>query len=84
MNKKEITQIVRLQKSFCSFHLKKIVVLKSSVKKVMGGFYAVRVGRRQGVYRNWADCKEQVEGVSGAKFKKFNSLEEAQDFVDGG
>ncbi|CEG79722.1 hypothetical protein RMATCC62417_14153 [Rhizopus microsporus] len=48
----------------------------------MGAFYAVRVGRHQGVYRNWADCKEQVNGVSGAKFKKFNSLEEAQGFVD--
>lgn len=50
----------------------------------MGGYYAVRVGRHQGIYRNWSDCKEQVNGVSGAKFKKFNSLEEAQGFVDAG
>ncbi|ORE21388.1 hypothetical protein BCV71DRAFT_168867, partial [Rhizopus microsporus] len=48
----------------------------------MGGYYAVRVGRRQGIYKSWSDCKEQVLGVSGAKFKKFNSLEEAQAFVD--
>ncbi|RCH97676.1 hypothetical protein CU097_014980 [Rhizopus azygosporus] len=48
----------------------------------MGGYYAVRVGRHQGIYRNWSECKEQVNGVSGAKFKKFDSLEEAQDFVD--
>lgn len=50
----------------------------------MGGYYAVRVGRHQGIYRNWSECKEQVNGVSGAKFKKFDSLEEAQDFVDAG
>ena len=67
-----------------SFFFFIFVVLKSSVQKVMGGYYAVRVGRRQGIYKSWSDCKEQVLGVSGAKFKKFNSLEEAQAFVDAG
>lgn len=33
--------------------------------------YAVREGRRPGLYYNWADCEKQVKRYSGARFKGF-------------
>lgn len=44
-------------------------------------YYAVKVGLTPGVYMNWADCKAQVDGFSGATYKSFPTLEEAQAFV---
>lgn len=44
-------------------------------------FYAVRVGRQPGIYKTWAECLEQTGGFSGARFAKFASIEEAQDFM---
>ncbi|NP_001272937.1 ribonuclease H1 isoform 1 [Anolis carolinensis] len=48
-----------------------------------GMYYAVRKGRRTGVYRTWEECKAQVDRYPYASFKKFGSKEEAWDFVDG-
>lgn len=45
-------------------------------------FYAVRVGLVPGVYKTWDECKRNVEGYSGAKFKKFEDIEQALDFVN--
>ncbi|MFR2592566.1 MAG: viroplasmin family protein [Butyribacter sp.] len=36
-----------------------------------GKFYAVKEGRSTGVFASWAECKKQVDGYSGAKYKKF-------------
>lgn len=44
-------------------------------------FYAVRVGKKIGVYYTWADCQKQTKGVSGASFKSFPTYEEAQAFI---
>ncbi|XP_069707703.1 ribonuclease H1 [Phaenicophaeus curvirostris] len=44
-------------------------------------FYAVRKGRRSGVYRTWAECREQVNRFPAASFKKFNTEEDAWAFV---
>lgn len=44
--------------------------------------YAVAVGHRPGIYDTWSDCSAQVKGCKGAKFKKFNTEEEAQAFID--
>lgn len=46
-------------------------------------YYAVRVGRKPGIYHTWAECKEQVHEFSGAKFKKFINEEDAYAFVYG-
>nr|XP_056712528.1 ribonuclease H1 isoform X2 [Euleptes europaea] len=46
-------------------------------------FYAVRKGRRTGVYRTWEECREQVDKYQYASFKKFASEEAAWDFVNG-
>lgn len=44
-------------------------------------YYAVKVGARTGVFTSWEKCQKAVDGFSGAKFKKFHSLEEAERFV---
>lgn len=45
--------------------------------------YAVRNGRNPGIYNTWEECKEQVCGFSGAVFKSFGSLEEAENYIKG-
>lgn len=40
-------------------------------------FYVVWVGREPGIYDNWEDAKDQVDGFPGAKYKAFNTCEEA-------
>ena len=44
-------------------------------------YYAVKVGARTGAFTSWEECQKAVDGFSGAKFKKFHSLEEAERFV---
>lgn len=39
------------------------------------------VGHKPGVYEEWVDAKEQIEGVKGPKYKKFATREEAEEFV---
>ena len=45
-------------------------------------FYSVRIGKIPGIYNTWSECKEQVNGFKGAKFKKFKSQEEALNFME--
>ena len=40
-----------------------------------GKFYAVKEGRSTGVFASWAECKKQVDGYSGAKYKSFTSID---------
>ena len=42
-------------------------------------YYVVWQGQHPGVYNNWDDCKEQVEGYSDAKYKAFESREAAEE-----
>lgn len=44
-------------------------------------YYAVKKGKKIGIYHTWEDCKAQVNGYSGAMYKSFTSLEEAQDYL---
>lgn len=46
--------------------------------------YAVRVGRKPGLYYDWNNCKKQVTGFPGAEFKGFATEEEAEAFMSGG
>ncbi len=46
-------------------------------------YYAVKTGRKIGIYNTWKECHEQVNKYQGAEFKKFESQEEAQNFIDG-
>lgn len=40
-------------------------------------FYVVWSGNAPGIYDSWEECKAQVEGYPGARYKGFNSLEDA-------
>lgn len=40
-------------------------------------FYVVWQGLSPGIYDSWDECKAQVEGFAGARYKSFNSIEEA-------
>ena len=46
-------------------------------------FYAVKVGKVPGVYKTWDECKSCVEQYPGAKYKGFETEEEAWAFVNG-
>ncbi|KAK6639700.1 hypothetical protein RUM43_007975 [Polyplax serrata] len=45
-------------------------------------YYAVVRGREIGIYNTWKDCKVQVDGVADAKFRKFFSQQEAEEFIN--
>jgi ribonuclease HI len=40
-------------------------------------FYVVWQGLSPGIYDSWEECRAQVEGVAGARYKAFNSIEDA-------
>lgn len=45
-------------------------------------FYAVRKGRKPGIYENWSDCSQQVIRFPGAEYKSFDTREEAEAFMN--
>lgn len=44
-------------------------------------YYAVRKGKMPGIYNTWDECRKEVTGFKGAEYKKFNSYEEALNFM---
>jgi len=46
-------------------------------------YYVVKIGRETGIFNTWADCKSQIDGYSGAVYKKFADHEEACKFLNG-
>ncbi|MBQ1176255.1 MAG: ribonuclease H family protein [Paludibacteraceae bacterium] len=46
-------------------------------------FYTVWSGKSPGVYASWKECEEQVKGVEGAKYKSFDTREEAEKALQG-
>ena len=46
-------------------------------------FYAVKVGKTPGIYKTWAECQANTTGFSGAVFKGFETLAEAEAFMNG-
>ena len=45
-------------------------------------YYAVKKGYNPGIYTTWEACSKQVNGYSGAEFKRFHDLKEAEDFLN--
>lgn len=41
-------------------------------------FYVVWEGVTPGVYTSWTDCQLQIKGYEGAKYKSFDTREEAE------
>ncbi|KAJ2918384.1 hypothetical protein MD484_g2007, partial [Candolleomyces efflorescens] len=58
------------------------IALKVMAPKA-NAFYAVRKGHEPGVYLTWSDCERQAKGYPNAKYKKFATRAEAEDFVRG-
>jgi len=46
-------------------------------------FYAVRCGRRPGIYGTWGECVRQTQKWSRAEFKKFGRREDAEAWFAG-
>lgn len=46
-------------------------------------FYAVKTGRKPGIYLSWDACKAQITGFSGAVYKGFETEDEARLFLSG-
>lgn len=45
--------------------------------------YAVRKGHKTGIYQTWPECQAQTAGFSGAEFKSFKTMEEAELYMSG-
>lgn len=52
-----------------------IIIIKEMAKKK---YYVVWEGVRPGVYTSWTDCQLQIKGYEGAKYKSFDTKEEAE------
>jgi ribonuclease HI len=50
----------------------------------MNTYYVVHKGRIPGIYSNWNQCKKQIDKFEGAIFKKFNTENEANEFLKKG
>ena len=59
-----------------------IIIRKGGVESNMAKkIYAVKVGKKPGIYTSWAECKSVVDGYPGAVYKSFSTKEEAQQFI---
>ncbi|WP_027108922.1 viroplasmin family protein [Lacticigenium naphthae] len=45
-------------------------------------YYAIKKGRKPGIYRTWAEAQAQIKGFSGAQFKSFPTEKDANEFID--
>lgn len=45
-------------------------------------YYAVRKGKKTGLFETWDECKAQVDGFSGAEYKSFSTKEEADEYLN--
>lgn len=44
-------------------------------------YYAVKKGKIEGIFDSWPECQKQIKGVSGAIYKGFATLEEAESYL---
>jgi ribonuclease HI len=49
----------------------------------MSKVYAVKSGRQTGIFDSWDRCQEQIKGFSGAEYKSFKSVADAQKYLNG-
>ena len=46
-------------------------------------YYAVKCGVKPGIYETWAECEAQTKGFSGAQYKSFANMAEAEKYMIG-
>lgn len=44
--------------------------------------YAVKTGRKTGIFHSWAECEKQIKGFSGAEYKSFTSIDDAKNYLN--
>ena len=44
-------------------------------------FYAVKKGKKTGIFESWDICKSVIDGYSGAEYKGFATLKEAREYL---
>ncbi|MBO5060141.1 MAG: ribonuclease H family protein [Clostridia bacterium] len=44
-------------------------------------YYAVKNGRKNGIFESWDECKAQVDGFSGAEYKSFPTKSAAEEYL---
>ncbi len=44
-------------------------------------YYAVRAGRKTGIFTTWEECRQNVHGYPGAVYKSFKTRAEARDYL---
>lgn len=47
----------------------------------MKKYYAVKIGKKRGVYQTWEECKANVDGYPNASYKAFKTYKEAEAFI---
>lgn len=45
-------------------------------------YYAVKVGKKPGVYNTWTECEANIKGIDKAIFKKFDFESDAKSFIN--
>lgn len=53
------------------------------MSKRKNNFYAVKKGRTTGIYRTWEACRKSVDGYSGAEYKGFTEIGDAEEYMKG-
>jgi ribonuclease HI len=46
-------------------------------------YYAIRKGRKPGIYTDWDECKALVTGFKGAEYKSFTDKDSAENYMSG-
>lgn len=62
--------------------IKGSIEVKSPRQKIT--YYAIRKGRTVGILTDWGETFNSVNGYSGAEFKKFSVLSDAEEYLKGG
>ncbi len=50
--------------------------------EAMTKFYAVRKGKKTGIFKSWKECESQVKGYSGAEYKSFSDHKSANEYLN--
>lgn len=45
-------------------------------------YYAIRKGKKTGIFNKWSEVQELIKGFSGAEYKSFKTLEEAEIYLN--
>lgn len=54
---------------------------KSKIDLQKKKYYAVKKGRKKGIYDNWHDAKIQINHYSNAEYKSFTNMADANDYL---